>query len=134
MNWYVKIKQASDKSVTDLVYDEWKGSTFDANVNTIIYRIYQIGLPAEVNKDKIEKRVSQVVKELSSEDGEMQLWHKVVEDKRYFGKIKNAVKKRYRRKVKEIERAKQGPLQINTPQTPEIPQGGGGGMGGGMLM
>jgi len=134
MNWYQNIITTSGKSVVDLVYQEWKESSFMANVGSIIHRIYQIGVPADANKETLEDRIDQVVKELASEDGEMKLWHKVIRDGKYFSRIKNAVKKQYRKKVKEIEKAKQGPLQINTPQTPAAPPGGGGGGAGGMLM
>jgi hypothetical protein len=132
MSWYTVIKASSDSSIVDLVYNEWKDTSFESNVGTIIHRIYQIGLPADSKKDKIEKRTIEVVKELAVEDGDMQLWHKVMEDRLYFSRIKNSVKKQYRKKVKEIEAAKNGPLPINTPQTPAGPPGGG--MGGGMMM
>ena len=130
MNWYKNLKKYA-LSITDLAYDEWKKTSFKANVGTIIYRIYQIGVPANAKKHELGERVDQVIKELSKEDGELRLWHKVINDTKYFNKIKSVVKKQYKSKVKEIEKAKNGPLQINTPQTPTEPSGGG---GGGMLM
>ena len=133
MNWYRKIKISSKKSIVDIVYEDWKESSFEDNVNSVIQRIYQIGIPPTANKEKLSKRVNEVIKELANEDGEMQLWHKVIKDRKYFEKIKNSVKKNYKRKIKELERAKRGPLQINTPQTPDSDSGLGGGSGG-MLM
>ncbi|MFW5890707.1 MAG: hypothetical protein ACOCUI_00645 [bacterium] len=127
MNWYKKLAQNSD-SILDIIYDNWKESSFNENVNTIIYRIYQIGVPADVDKKKLENRIEQVIYELAHEGGELNLWYKVTKDDNYFEKLKNSAKKRYRKKVKEIEKAKKGPLQINTPQTPLGPPGGGGGM------
>lgn len=139
MNWYRIAKIQSDESIVDLVFGEWKKTSFDANVNTLIQRIYQTGVPADANRDKLSDVTEEVVKELASEDGELQLWHKVMKDKRYYAKLKNAINKLYRKKVEEIEKAKRGPLQINTPQTPSQQGGpggapGGGAPGAGMLM
>lgn len=135
MNWYKQIKTSiKDESIADIAYDEWKESSFESNVGTIIHRIYHIGVPADAKRQEIEERIDEVVKELSLEDGELRLWHKVIKDKKYFSKIKGRVVKTYKDKVKAIEKAKRGPLQINTPQTPSNPGGGGAGGGGKMLM
>jgi len=130
MNWY-KIRKSAE-SIADLAYNEWKNSSFDANVGTIIHRIYQIGVSKDAKRDELDERIEQVVKELINEDGELQMWHKVIKDRKYYGKIKHSVKKQYKKKINEIEKSKRGPLPINTPQTPSAPPGGGG--GGGMLM
>ena len=129
MNWY-KIRKNAE-SIADLAYNEWKNSSFDANVGTIIHRIYQIGVSKDAKRDELDERIEQVVKELINEDGELQMWHKVIKDRKYYGKIKHSVKKQYKKKINEIEKSKRGPLPINTPQTPSAPPGGG---GGGMLM
>jgi len=130
MNWYKNIKISKNKTIEDLAYNEWKKSSFDANVGAVIYRIYQSGTPKNASSEELDEKIEDVMSELISEEGELNMWSKVLEDSKYFSKIKNSVKKKYKKKIEEIEKVKSGPLQINTPQTPNKPPGSGGGVGG----